>query len=182
MAYKGKFTSFKNPSKYVGDIENVTFRSLWERNVMIWLDQNPNVKEWASEEFYLKYDNPITGKLSKYYPDFYVKMIDGTYRVIEVKPEKELSRPAEPKRKTKNYVNEVSTWLVNQEKWKTAKMFCEKHDMSFEIWTENTLDEIGIQKKNTTVPLAEKKAIASTQKPKHKPVNRTKRPRPVRRS
>lgn len=182
MAYKGKFTSFKNPSKYVGDIENVTFRSLWERNVMKWLDENPNVKEWASEEIFFPYNHPITGKRSKYYPDFYVKMIDNVKRIIEVKPLNQINKPQEPKRKTKNYVESVATWVINQEKWKSAKFYCEKNDMSFEIWSENTLDEIGVQKKNTTVPLAEKKAIASTQKPKHKPVNRTKRPRPVRRS
>lgn len=182
MAYRGKFTNFKNPQKYLGNIENVTFRSLWERNVMIWLDENPNVKEWASEELFIRYEHPVTGKTAKYYPDFYVKMIDGTDRVIEVKPEKEVSRPAQPKRTSKKYVEQVATWMVNQEKWKAARRLCEKHEMTFEVWTENTLDEMGIQKKNAVVPLAEKKATAASQKPKHKPINRPKRPRPKRRS
>lgn len=155
MAYKGKFSQFKNPNKYVGDIENVTYRSLWERNTMIWLDENPNVKEWASEEIFFHYLHPVLGRRAKYFPDFYVKMIDNTIRIIEVKPKKETERPQEPKRKTKKYINEVATWLVNQEKWKEAKYYCNKSNMIFEIWTEETLDEIGIQK--TLKPISEER-------------------------
>lgn len=181
MAYKGKFSSFKNPSKYAGNIDNVTFRSLWERNVMIWLDENPNVVEWGSEEIHFHYEHPITGKSAKYYPDFIVKMNDGLMRVIEVKPQKEVDKPKEPKRKTKTYINEVSTWLVNQEKWKIAKHFCSKANISFEVWTEHTLNEIGILKNSHTMSLAEKTALSS-KKPKHTPINRPKRPRPKRKS
>ena len=177
MAYKGKFTQFTNPQKYVGNIENVVYRSLWERNVMIWLDENPNVKEWASEEIFFRYDHPVTGKSARYFPDFYVKMIDGQIRIIEVKPKKQVDKPVQPKRKTKRYIEEVATWLTNQEKWKEAQYHCDKNNMTFEIWTEDTLDEMGIQKKIT---LSEKKNIAP--KPKHKKVTRPKRPRPKRRS
>ena len=176
--YKGQFNKFKNPQKYVGNIENVTYRSLWERNVMVWLDENPNVKEWASEEIFFRYEHPVTGKSARYFPDFYVKMIDDVVRIIEVKPKKETVKPAEPKRKTKHYINEVTTWLTNQEKWKEARYHCERNNMTFEVWTEDTLDEIGIMKQKTLKPLNENK------KPKMKPVNKTrpKRPRPKRRS
>lgn len=178
MAYKGKFTQFKNPEKYVGNIENVTYRSLWERNTMIWLDENPNVKEWASEEIFFPYDHPIQGRRARYFPDFYVKMIDNTIRIIEVKPKKETEKPAEPKRKTKKYINEVATWLVNNEKWKSARYHCVANDMQFEIWTEETLDEIGIQK--TLKPLNEAKSTKF--KKVSKPIKRTSRPRPKRKS
>lgn len=176
--YKGPFTSFKNPQKYVGNIDNVTYRSLWEKSVMVWLDENPNVKEWASEEIFFRYEHPVTGKSARYFPDFYVKMVDDVVRIIEVKPKKETEKPKEPKRKTKNYINEVATWLTNQEKWKEARYHCAKHDMTFEVWTEETLDQIGIMKQKSLKPLNENK------KPKMKPVNKTrpKRPRPKRRS
>ena len=178
MAYSGKFTSFEHPSKYVGNIEKVTYRSMWEKNVMVWLDQNPNVKEWASEEIFFRYEHPITGKSARYFPDFYVKMVDGLTRVIEVKPKKETVKPDEPKRKTKKYMSEVATYLVNQEKWREAKYHCDKANMIFEVWTEDTLSEIGIMK-STKLPkmLTEKKV-------KHKKVggSRPKRPRPKRKS
>ena len=180
MAYKGKFSSFTNPQKYVGDIEKVTYRSMWERNVMVWLDTNPNVKEWASEELFFRYEHPITGKSARYFPDFYVKMVDDVIRVIEVKPKKETVKPIEPQRKTKRYINEVATYLVNQEKWKEAKYYCSKSNMTFEIWTEDTLSEMGIMR-TTKLPkmLAEKKT-------KFKKVGGTKvkpkRPRPKRKS
>lgn len=177
MAYKGKFNSFEHPEKYVGSIDKVTYRSWWERNVMVWLDQNPNVKEWASEELFFRYDNPVTGKSSRYFPDFYVKMVDDTIRIIEVKPKKETVKPVEPKRRTKRYINEVATYLINQEKWKEARFYCEKSNMNFEVWTEDTLTEMGIMKSTKPPVLSEKKTKfkkTTTAKPK--------RPRPKRRS
>ena len=30
MAYKGRFTP-KHPEKYVGDVKNIVYRSIWER-------------------------------------------------------------------------------------------------------------------------------------------------------
>lgn len=172
--YKGKFTSFKNPQKYTGDIKNVTYRSMWERNVMTWLDENPNVIEWGSEEIYFPYEHPITGKRSKYYPDFYAKMKDGVKRIIEVKPLKEINRPPEPKRKTKGYANAVALWVVNQEKWKSAQYYCEKNNIKFEVWSEKTLTEMGIMK---TFQGEKRKLLSEKKKtvPKRKPNTRPKR-------
>ena len=178
MAYRGKFTAFKNPNKYVGDVGNVTYRSLWERNVMMWLDENPNVVEWASEEIAFPYEHPLDNRRAKYYPDFFVKMADGVMRIIEVKPKKETVKPNTPKKKTSKYINEVATWVVNNEKWLAARYYCEKNNMQFEIWTEDTLNEMGIMRSNAVKPLNE------TKKPKLRPVLRTRpsRPRPTRKS
>ena len=41
MAYKGRFIP-KYPEKYKGDPTNIIFRSLWERRVMSYLDENIN--------------------------------------------------------------------------------------------------------------------------------------------
>ena len=40
--YKGKFTP-DNPSKYMGDVENIIYRSGWERRAMKYFDVNPGV-------------------------------------------------------------------------------------------------------------------------------------------
>lgn len=176
--YKGKIdpSTLKHPEKYEGKIDDIVYRSLWERNVMMWLDENPSVEKWASEEIYFYYDHPVNGKRSRYYPDFYIKMIDGVQRVIEVKPKKETSAPKQPSRKTSKYINEVATWMMNQEKWRTAQYFCKKANMSFEIWTEDTLDQFGIMKKRALKPLTEKKATPKAT------VKRPVRTRPKRKS
>ena len=49
MAYSGKF-KVKNLHKYKGDFDNVIYRSLWEKHVFKWCDENPKVKSWSSEE------------------------------------------------------------------------------------------------------------------------------------
>ena len=54
MSYSGKF-KVKNLSKYKGDFDNVIYRSLWERHVFKWCDENPNVKQWSSEEIIVPY-------------------------------------------------------------------------------------------------------------------------------
>ena len=48
--YKGKLAALNNPDKYTGDVKNITYRSMWERNVMKWCDDNPEVLEWAIEQ------------------------------------------------------------------------------------------------------------------------------------
>lgn len=183
QTYKGTInpTSLKHPEKYEGNLENITYRSMWERNVMYWLDENPNVAKWASEELFFFYDHPVTGKRSRYFPDFYVKMIDGVQRVIEVKPKKETTIPIKPSRQTKKYINEVATWMVNQEKWRTAESHCKKANLTFELWTEETLDQMGIMKSRKLKPLDEAKTRPHKRMLRPK-LTRPKRPRPSRKS
>ena len=54
MTYKGKYRP-TNISKYKGDPTNVIYRSGWERYCFSWLDNNPNIKEWSSEEVVVPY-------------------------------------------------------------------------------------------------------------------------------
>ena len=49
MAYSGRYI-VNNTKKYKGDFTQVVYRSLWERNVFKWCDENPKVKAWSSEE------------------------------------------------------------------------------------------------------------------------------------
>lgn len=143
MNYKGKFVNLENPSKYVGDVNNITYRSMWERNAMRWCDLNPVIKEWASEEIAIPYNNPIKGK-AKYYPDLFLVFADGTMKLIEIKPRVQTEPPAQPKKKTQRFLTEVATYAINQEKWKAAREFCLINNITFEVWTEDTLKQIGI--------------------------------------
>ena len=145
MSYKGYYKP-KYPSKYKGDPTNVIYRSLWERKLMIYLDNHPEIDQWSSEEFAIPYKSPIDGKFHRYFPDFWVKKKNGQVMVIEVKP-KAQTKPPDIRNKNKTptgrisrrYLREVKTWGVNEAKWKAAKEFCEDRKWDFKIMTEKEL-------------------------------------------
>ena len=64
----------QNPEKYKGDLQNIIYRSSWELKFMQWCDRNPNVIEYASEEFCIPYLSPIDGRVHRYFPDFIMKV------------------------------------------------------------------------------------------------------------
>jgi hypothetical protein len=111
---------------------------------MRWLDLSDNVIWWSSEELVIKYYNPVDNKIHRYFPDFIVniKKRDNTIKtyVIEVKPEYQTKEPVS-KRKTKRFLQESITYVVNQAKWKAATEFCKDHGWEFMILTEK---DIGI--------------------------------------
>jgi hypothetical protein len=111
---------------------------------MKWLDENPSVIWWASEELIIKYRSPLDQKIHRYFPDFIVrlKQKNGTEStvVIEIKPQKQTVKPVQ-KRKTKRYLQEAATYAVNQEKWRAADLFCKEHGWQFKVLTEK---DIGI--------------------------------------
>ena len=142
MAYSGLFKP-KNPQKYVGDPTNIVYRSSWECKVMSWLDRNPSIISWASEELIIPYKSPVDNKFHRYFPDFLVKVKsrDGKTKtlLLEVKPKKQTLPPEPKKRMTKQYVNEVVTYGVNQAKWEAANEFCLDRGWEFRVLTENDL-------------------------------------------
>lgn len=143
MTYKGKFKP-KNTHKYIGDAQNIVYRSLWERNVMRFFDENPNVTEWGSEVVIIPYRCKTDGKLHRYYMDFIFKTERGSY-LIEVKPKKETQPPKEPKRKTRRFLKEVMTYAKNISKWEAAEQYANAKGMKFEIWHEDKLKALGIK-------------------------------------
>ena len=137
MSYKGRFTP-RNPQKYTGDHRNIIYRSSWECKIMDRFDKDPNVISWGSEEFFIPYISPVDGKYHRYFPDFLVKMntMNGAKTfLIEVKPHKQSRPPPQPKRKTKQYIQEVITWGVNRAKWKAAIEYCKDRKWEFIVMT-----------------------------------------------
>ena len=109
---------------------------------MKYLDDNPNVIWWASEELPIPYVSPVDKKAHRYFPDFIVHLnLKGgktiTY-ILEVKPEAQTKKPTQ-KRRTKNYINESITYAINQEKWRAADLFCKEHGWEFKLITEKEL-------------------------------------------
>ena len=142
MTYKGRYFP-TNPKKYRGNPNQIIYRSLWERKVMVYCDKNDAIIEWGSEEVIVPYLSPMDGKIHRYFPDFYMKVKEMNGRikryVIEVKPAKQTKPPAKPKRQTKGYIREAYEYARNQAKWKMAKEFCADRQWEFKVVTEKEL-------------------------------------------
>lgn len=142
MAYSGRFKPSK-PEKYIGDHRNIIYRSSWECRVMTWLDKNDDILQWGSEELIIPYKSPVDGRFHRYFPDFLVKVRtkDGKTKtmIIEVKPDRETKEPKPRKRLTKQYLQEVTTYGVNQAKWKAAHEYCLDRGWEFKVITEKHL-------------------------------------------
>jgi hypothetical protein len=143
MAYSNKFYP-SNPKKYIGDPKNIISRSTWEYRVMSWLDKNDDIIAWGSEELIIPYISPIDSRQHRYFPDFIVKAKTKDNKtktmVIEIKPDKETREPKQKKRITEQYVREVTTWGVNQAKWKAATEYCLDRGWEFKVLTEKHLN------------------------------------------
>jgi hypothetical protein len=133
--YSGSFTP-KNPKKYIGTFP-IIYRSSWEHKMCMLLDSHPNVLEWASETIAIPYINPFSKKKSKvsnYYPDFYVMMVDKTGKrvieIIEIKPAKETFMERAKSQRDKLCV------VQNHQKWTAAKQYCEQQGYTFRVLTE----------------------------------------------
>jgi len=133
----------KNPKKYMGNVKNIIYRSGLEFTYMRKLDQDKRVRGWSSEEIAIPYSNPLTGRVHRYFPDFYVEMASGEKYLIEIKPYAQTKRPTKgkkPGKKTeRRYINESMTYGKNMAKWKAAKRWCEIKGAEFKIITEKEL-------------------------------------------
>lgn len=141
-SYKGKY-HLSNSKKYIGDSKNVIYRSLWERRFMIYCDTNEQILEWSSEEIFIRYYDPTSKKIRRYFPDFYIKYKDSDGKIkkalIEIKPFRQTQEPKVQKRKTKSYIYEVVEYAKNQAKWDAAKEWCIDRGWEFKVLTESDL-------------------------------------------
>jgi hypothetical protein len=139
MVHKGKY-KVKHRQKYVGNVNDVTYRSSWERRFMVYCDKNPGILRWNSEEVIIPYYSPVDRKTHKYYVDFLIQTDTGM-TLIEVKPDRQTRPPkmgGTPKSKGR-YLKEMKTWKVNEAKWIAAERFCEERGWIFKILTEKHL-------------------------------------------
>lgn len=150
--YKGRYKP-KNPSKYAGDSNNVVYRSMWERHVMKWCDDNSNVTAWVSEEVVIPYICQTDKKPHRYFMDFAIQFADGKKILVEVKPYKETQKPEKKQGKRRQtLLKEGMTYIKNQSKWHAAKEYALDRGWRFEIWTEKELTAMGIMPKSTQKP------------------------------
>lgn len=141
--YKG-FYRPKNIAKYAGDHKNVVYRSLWERNVFRWCDENSQVISWSSEEVVIPYYYPLDKKYHRYFVDIKYTTAQGTY-LVEIKPKSQTLPPKKPSRQTKRFLAEAHTYVKNQCKWKAAEEYAKDRGWHFVIWTEDVIKAMGIK-------------------------------------
>ena len=142
MAVRGRFKP-KNPEKYRGDVTQIVFRSSWEIKVMRRLDEDPNVVEWSSECVVIPYKDKSTGRMRRYFPDFYVRRRDEKCLIVEVKPAKESVPPVREGKSEQRFLKECLTYAKNQSKWEAAREWCGRRGWEFLVITER---ELGIRR------------------------------------
>jgi hypothetical protein len=133
--------------KYEGNVNQIIFRSGIELRLFKYLDQQPNVVAWSSEETIIPYVSPVDNRVHRYFVDakVTVKQKDGNLRtyLIEVKPSYQCSAPKcpeKPNRKSQaRYLRESKTYIVNLAKWSAAEEVCAKKGWTFLKLTEKQL-------------------------------------------
>jgi len=107
------------------------------------MDSNPNILEWSSEETIIPYENPLTGRVSRYFVDLYAKIKDKNGNIkrflIEIKPSSQTLPPQQKTRNIKSLRYQQAEYLKNQAKWQSADQYAKKKGMSFVLLTEKHL-------------------------------------------
>ena len=132
--FKQGYINIKSCKKYIGE-GPIIFRSSYERKFVAWLESCNSVAKWSSENVSIPY-LWADGKVHRYYPDYYVEMVNGDRLLIEIKPYNQTHQPSN--------INEYNLreWSKNKSKWEAAKAFCEKNNMKFQIITEKTINKL----------------------------------------
>lgn len=137
----------KHPTKYLGDVTKIRYMSSWELEAFNFLDGNPYVLQWASEEIEIPYIKPTDGRVHRYYPDLYVKYVNAKGEVfeelIEIKPKSQTR--ASRSRTERVKIHENITYAINQSKWAAANAWCERvyqmtgRRIAFRVVTEDSI-------------------------------------------
>lgn len=111
--------------------------------MMRWCDHNPSVVSWGSESVVIPYQNPLTGKVSRYFVDFNVLMRDRQGQLkkflVEIKPHAQTIPPSQQTRNTKALARRQAEYLKNQAKWQAATAWSAKKGYEFVVLTEKHL-------------------------------------------
>ena len=142
--YQQGYYTVINQSKYTG--KGVPkYRSGWELAFMRFCDTNTNIISWASESLVIPYRHPLTGKQTRYIPDFLIQYKNRHNKVIteliEIKPKKQSVIESKASNKEKAVV------AVNYAKWASAQVWCKRNGITFRVITEDDIFRQGGNKK-----------------------------------
>lgn len=117
-----KILSGEIKCRTVGQIQTlkgglIKYKSNWEKLFIEQIESDPKIIKFNYEPFSMKY---IYDHQRNYIPDFEIIFIDGTKKLIEVKP------------------NLFLEFKINKAKFAAAKEYCKQNNMIFEVWTEKS--------------------------------------------
>ena len=139
--FKQGWYQLKHPEKYVGDPAKIRYMSSWELKTHQFLDNNPNILKWSSEEVVIPYLKPTDNRVHRYFPDYWVlfrnKEGHKIQEIWEVKPHSQTRRSRS--RNSKHRLYEDVQYAVNMAKWQAAQQFCDKYGMKFRVLTEKDI-------------------------------------------
>jgi hypothetical protein len=133
-----------NPQKYAG--KGVPkYRSGWELAFMKFCDSNDHIITWSSESLIIPYINPLTGKQTRYIPDFLIQYRNKHNKIvtelIEIKPKKQSILESKANNRDKAIV------AVNYAKWAAAQKWCQRNGLVFRVITEEDIFRQGAKRK-----------------------------------
>jgi hypothetical protein len=133
-----------NPNKYAG--KGVPkYRSGWELAFMRFCDSNDHIISWSSESLTIPYRNPLTGKPTRYIPDFLIQYRNKHNQVvtelIEIKPKKQSILESKASNRDRAIV------AVNYAKWAAAQAWCRRNGLTFRVITEDDIFRQGGKRK-----------------------------------
>lgn len=136
---QGRYTP-SYPDKYKGKVNDIVFRSSWELVAFKFVDHEPNIVAWSSEEVIIPYRG-VDGRPHRYFMDLWIvaRQADGTFKkfLVEIKPSSKKLPPRKSAGKRDDvFMREVLEYQTNQLKWEAARAYCKSHGMEFIIWTE----------------------------------------------
>ena len=125
-----------NQRKYAGK-GAPKFRSGWELAFMRFCDSNDHIISWSSESLTIPYRNPLTGKPTRYIPDFLIQYRNKHNQVvtelIEIKPKKQSILESKASNRDRAIV------AVNYAKWAAAQAWCKRNGLTFRVITEDDI-------------------------------------------
>ena len=120
--------------------EPIHYRSSWELEFASWMDVQENIISYSYEPFSIVYVSNIkTGRTRRYFPDFKVDYVDGTTRLIEIKPKKKLTN------------------VTNVKKFLAASLYCAERRIVFQVLTEEHLRALGLLKRKSVTRRGKRK-------------------------
>jgi len=131
-----------NPTKYIGPVDRIVYRSSLEREFMIECDTNPQIIRWQSEPDFLniKYINPFKKRMATYYPDFFIqfnsKKKGMLQLVVEIKASNMITIPKGGVDKMANFVKRA--FVLNQAKKAAAEKVCASKGMIYLMMTDKS--------------------------------------------
>ena len=127
-----KFTRTKVKNNFKKNTTNtyLTFRSKWEIDFAMYLENHKNIKNWKFDYPFKYLDRFVTKKNTIYYVDFLVEFVNGNKAFFEVKPVSTLKERVNTKSSKYKKIHKHN-YLKNLSKFDSITGYCRKTGMKF---------------------------------------------------